>query len=145
MIKAGLPVFEARPDAVKVVAGPVLRRPSETAATAVPSGVVRMMPYVTLEKRPLTSEAVMSDRGLAEFAMDKFIGPVDGIDRGFLNVVTLRGLWSKIPVLNIVDFAGETNEERGLRLYRLNRQSDLLKERQDFEALSRSEAAVAPK
>jgi len=143
MIKAGLPVFETRPDAVRVVQTTVLSRPAEAAEPAPGAGVVRMMPYVAVEKRPLTAEAVMSDKGLARFAMDEYLGPVDGFDRGFLNVVTLRGLWSRIPVLNIVDFAGETNAERAMRHYRLRRQTDLLQEKKDFDDLSRLESSSA--
>ena len=145
MIKAGLPAFEVKPDAIAISATEPLRRLSDPAELAPSTGVVRMSPYVTLEKKVLTSEAVMSDKGLEFFAMDKFIGDIDGLDRGFLNVVTLRGLWSRIPVLNLVDFAGETNEERAMRLYRLNRKSEILKEKQDFDALSKSEAQANSK
>jgi len=140
MIRAGLPVFEAKADALQISGGAVAKHAATGADIQSPTGVVRMQAYVTREKKVLSDQAVLSDRGLEVFAMDNYIGAIDGLDRGVLNVVTLRGIWAKIPVLNIVDFAGETNEERALRLFRLDRRSEILKEQQDFDSLSRLES-----
>jgi len=145
MIRAGLPLFEAKADLLQVPVGAVGKNASTGADFQAPAGVVRMQAYVTREKRVLSDEAVLSDRGLEEFAMDNTLGPIDGLDRGILNVVTLRGLWAKIPVLNRGGFAGETNPERALRLYRIDRRSEILREKQDFDILSRFEHGPAGK
>ena len=148
LIKAGLPVFDAKPADLNVPDKAVSPTPVAQEAAASP-GVVRMDPYVMLDKRPLTEEAVMTDRSWAEFAMDKYLGGLDQFDRGFLNAYTLPELWAKIPVIGRLPFAGPagtlTNEERAMRLLRLDQKADILREQRDFEVLGRSETAGAPK
>jgi hypothetical protein len=140
-------VFGGKSADLKVPDGAVA--PAPAAAESAAQGVVRMDPYVMQEKRPLTDAAVMTDRSWAEFAMDRYLGGIDGFDRGLLNAYTLPELWAKIPVLGRLPFAGPagtlTNEERAMRLLRRDQKADLLKEQRDFEALGRSEAGAGPK
>ena len=154
-IKAGLPIFDAKPADLNVPdkavsPAPAVVSPAPAVSEAATSpGVVRMDPYVMLEKRPLTDEAVMTDKSWAEFAMDKYLGGLDQFDRGFLNAYTLPELWAKIPVIGRLPFAGPagtvTNEERAMRLLRLDQKADILREQKDFEVLGRSEASGASK
>ena len=147
LIKAGLPVFEARPGDLKVPDGAVAPRPAASADIPPPAGVVRMNPYVMIEKRPLTEEAVMTNRARADFAMDTYLGGIDEFDRGLLNAYTLPELWAKIPMLGMLPFAGPagtvTNQERAMRRYRLDQKAEILKEQQDFDALGKLEAKAA--
>jgi hypothetical protein len=148
LIKAGLPIFDAKPADLNVPDKAVSPAPATPEAATTP-GVVRMDPYVMLDKRPLTEDAVMTDRSWAEFAMDKYLGGLDQFDRGFLNAYTLPELWAKIPVIGRLPFSGPagtlTNEERAMRLLRLDQKADILKEQKDFEVLGRSESSGAPK
>lgn len=148
LIKAGLPVFGTKPADLAVSDKAVSPAPAVSEAAASP-GVVRMDPYVMLDKRPLTDEAVMTDKSWADFAMDKYLGGIDQFDRGLLNAYTLPELWAKIPIVGRLPFAGTpgtlTNEERAMRLLRLDQKADILKEQKDFEVLGRSEASVGPK
>ncbi len=142
MIRAGLPVFEPGPDAVKVGPGAVQERARVSPYAAPAPGVVRMSPYVTREKKALTDESVLSETGLSLEVMDRYLGSADSFDRGYLNVVTLPELWKKIPILgSITDFAGVTNEERAMRQYRVDRRADILREFADFVSLSSLEGA----
>jgi hypothetical protein len=83
--------------------------------------IVRLPSYIVRE-RPMKlpeREEVMSEPDLARIGMNRYIGLEDGFDRGFLNRFTIKSVWNKIPVLGKYPLLGfETNEERGLRLYR---------------------------
>ena len=144
LIKAGLPVFKANPADLSVPEGAVGPRPAASAEIPPPAGVVRMNPYVMLEQKPLTEESARSDIGIADYAMDTYIGGIDELDRGFLNAYTLPELWAKIPILGALPFAGApgtvTNQERAMRLYRLEQKAEILKEQQDFDAIGKLEA-----
>ncbi len=149
MIKAGLPVFESKPEDLKVDKSALAEKPKALAEFAPPSGVVRMSPYVMREKKPLTDDVILNSKGVTFEAMDKYLGSTDGWDRGFLNAYTLPELWSKVPLLGMIPFAGPpgtvTNEERALRLYRADRRAELLKEQADFVAFGKTEAVSAGK
>jgi len=79
--------------------------------------------FVVHASRLLTEDEVLTDKGMAELAMNRYLGPADGIDRGLLNVFTLPGLWKKIPVLGRIPcpLPGMTNETRAMRLYKQDR------------------------
>ena len=80
--------------------------------------IVRLPSYVVREPRLPARDEVMTRQESESYAMNRFIGPEDGFDRGFLNLFTFAGLWKKIPVLGRFSIAGsETNAERGMRLY----------------------------
>ena len=54
--------------------------------------------------------------------MEEFLGSENGFDRGFMNLFTVPQLWKKIPLLGKIPLAGfQTNEERGMALYRADR------------------------
>src|ERR1019366_8616759 len=65
MIKAGLPVFETKPGEMKAKTAAISDRPRSAADLAPAPEVVRMSPYVTREKKPLTDEIVLNEKGVA--------------------------------------------------------------------------------
>jgi hypothetical protein len=91
--------------------------------------IVRLPSYIVRE-RPMKlpeREEVMSEPDLARIGTNRYIGLEDGLDRGFLNRFTIKSVWNKIPVLGKYPLLGfETNEERGLRLYREAKQREEL-------------------
>jgi hypothetical protein len=149
MIKAGLPVFEARPGEMKIGTRAIPDKPRGAGDPAPPFEVVRMSPYVTREKKPLTDEIVLNEKGVAFEAMDRYLGGLDTLDRGFLNAYTLPELWSKIPILGALPFAGPngtvTNEERAMRLFRAEKRAEILKEFSDFVTLGKLEGTAGSK
>jgi hypothetical protein len=95
------------------------------------NGIVRLPRYVVRESALPTPLEVMTKRELEHYAMDRYLGPEDGFDRGFLNLFTIAGLWKKIPVLGQFPFVGsETNEDRALRLF------DIAERKRKMEELS---------
>jgi hypothetical protein len=113
-ITAGLPRFSPKEnggDAASATADPE-RKPagSQEGVTAMPAFTVR-------ESKIPTEERILSYKGSAKVAMDRYLGPADGFDRGVLNRFTLPQLWKKIPILGWLPFVGTpaemSNEERG--------------------------------
>lgn len=149
MIKAGLPVFEAKPGEMRVATMAIPDKLRGAADFAPPPEVVRMSPYVMREKKPLTDEFVLTQKGVSFEAMDKYLGGLDTLDRGFLNAYTLPQLWSKIPILGMLDFTGPngtvTNEERAMRLFRAEKRAEILKEFSDFVTLGKLEGTLGSK
>jgi hypothetical protein len=81
--------------------------------------IVRLPNYVVRERRLPKPIEAMSNAELARIGMEKYIGPENGLDRGFLNLFTVVGLWKKIPLLGRFPLLGfQTNEERGFALQR---------------------------
>jgi hypothetical protein len=95
--------------------------------------VVHMPTYlVSGSKLPMPMD-VLTQEGLESYAMDRYLGPSDGLDRGVLNAVTLAELWPKIPVVGAIPmapFGSTTNGERAVEQYeadkRLQEKADLL-------------------
>ena len=89
--------------------------------------IVRLPEYVIRERkpRPLPKlEEILGPRELEKLAMNEFLGPADGFDRGFLNLFTVADLWRRIPFLGRIPLAGfETNEQRAMRMYRADREA----------------------
>jgi len=101
-----------------------VREPTEPVAPADPEGekpsneIVRLPRYVVSGSKLPTSMQVLTKKGLEHYAMEHYLGPEDGLDRGFLNLFTIGALWKKIPVLGSFPFVtSETNEDRAMRLY----------------------------
>jgi hypothetical protein len=69
-------------------------------------GVTLMKAYVVRDVKIPTDEVIMTPKARAKVAMDKYLGPSDGLDRGLLNAVTLTQLWKKIPIIGGLDFVG---------------------------------------
>ena len=79
------------------------------------NGIVRLPDYLVREPKLPTPEEVRSRRELERYAMDKYLGPENGFDRGVLNLFTFPQLWRKIPLLGQIlpcPIPSVTNEER---------------------------------
>jgi rhomboid family GlyGly-CTERM serine protease len=108
--------------------------PPVAAASAAPDpNVLRMSAYLVREPKLPTPEEVLTQKGIASIAMDRYLGPADALDRGVLNHFTLVQLWQKIPVLGaipFVPFGSISNEARAMELYdqdrRLQEKADLM-------------------
>ena len=108
MLAAAMPKFDPPPPGSPALPAPL------------PPGdnVIQLPTFRVIDRRLPTSTEVMGQEELARYAMNKYLGPEDGLDRGALNLVTIRQFWDKIPVLGRFPFlSSETNEQRALRLY----------------------------
>jgi hypothetical protein len=107
-------------------------KPTEMASAArvrvedVPAnGIVRLPPYIVRDRRPPKPEEVMVPRDIEKLAMQRYLGEEDGIDRGVLNLFTVKSLWKKIPVLGRYPLEGfATNEERAMEIYRAEKKKE---------------------
>jgi hypothetical protein len=83
--------------------------------------IVRLPQMVVREPKLPNEAEVLTPKGLAEREMKHYFGPRDGFDRGVLNVVTVAGLWKKIPILGQLlgcPIPSMTNEDRAMMYYR---------------------------
>ena len=96
------------------------------------NGIVRLPDYIVREPKLPTAEQVMTHKAIAQLAMNKYLGPSDGFDRGFLNAFTIADLRKKMGVLGylLAFIPSMTNEERAMMYYyedeRLRKMNDLL-------------------
>ena len=94
------------------------------------NGILRLPDYIVREPKVPDEKQVLTEKGKDIAAMNTYLGPSDGFDRGFLNSFTLVGVWQKIPLLNrlpIVPFGSITNEERAREVYdRVERRKQIL-------------------
>lgn len=82
--------------------------------------IVRLPDYVVRDARPPDSYDLITRKGHAQIAMNRYLGPSNGFDRAFLNAVTLVDLWQSIPVLGkvpFVPFGSQSNADRALEIY----------------------------
>lgn len=87
--------------------------------------IVRLAPYIVREPKLPKPEEVMSPRALETLAMQRYLGNEDGLDRGVLNLFTVKSLWKKLPVLGRYPLLGfATNEERAIAIYRAEKQAE---------------------
>ena len=117
--------------------------------------IIRLPDYVVTERKPKPLpkyEEVISRRELEKLAMQEFLGPEDGFDRGFLNLFTVAGLWKKIPILGVIPLAGfVTNEDRAMAMYRADREAKAWAEAMSLltpaerAAISRPTGSAPPK
>ena len=131
MIAAGLPKYE--PGAAKAATDKPASPAGSTEPDAVASKatIVHLTSMIVRNQRLPTPSEVMTDKEKARRGMDTYIGPENGIDRGFLNLFTIASLWQRLPFFGRFNLDGfETNEQRGLRLYKA---AEL---RQQFEDLN---------
>lgn len=83
------------------------------------NGIVRLAPYIVRELPLPKREEVMTPSELEKMAMQRYLGDEDGLDRGVLNLFTVKSLWKKLPVLGRYPLVGfSTNEERAMAIYR---------------------------
>ena len=98
--------------------------PSRPAGDDIPTnGVIRLPNYIVREPKLPTANEV--DRGeLARRAMEQYLGPENGLDRGLLNLITSK----QIPILALI--GSTSNEARAMARYRederLRLKADLL-------------------
>jgi hypothetical protein len=127
MVAAGLPKFDPK-QASGSNSGQTEVLPSKALSDlAQPSGVIKLPTFVVRGSSLMTEDEVLTDKGMAELAMNRYLGPADGIDRGLLNAFTLPGLWKKIPVLGRIPcpLPGMTNETRAMWLYKQDMRSPM--------------------
>lgn len=103
-------------------AHPILDRAS-TSDEPAGNGIVRLPSFVVRESKP-PPFAEVEHREVARRAMEKYLGPEDGFDRGFLNLITAK----LFPLLAV--FGSVSNEARAMGRYRederLRLKADLL-------------------
>lgn len=129
VLRATLPSYD---DAVRQQTAPPKAPPNPIVALETDPGVASLPTYVVNEGRLPTAAQVMSRRAIEEVAMNRYLGPKDGLDRGLLNAVTLKQLWQKIPVLGKLPLPipNVSNEERAMQRYyddlRVEQKKDLM-------------------
>jgi hypothetical protein len=117
VLAAGLPKFEAAKPAEKKT-GTAQNPRSEDDKPA--NGIVRLPNYIVRESKLPTPLEVMTRKELENYAMNRYLGPADGFDRGFLNLFTIAQLWQKIPLIGrfvAAPFGSMTNEQRAMLMY----------------------------
>lgn len=110
---------------------------SEGAAKTPDVGIVHLPSYIVRDRKvPLADEV---DKGaVARRAMEHYLGPENGLDRGFLNLITAK----QVPVLAL--FSSIPNEERALALYRADERRRKQAELAEFASYLRKPAYYAP-
>jgi len=115
MIAAGLPKYDPSPTAIKTATPGTS---SEEKAIQATTGIMSLPAFVVRDAKVPNEDQIPTAQGRAKIAMDKYIGPSDGLDRGLLNRFTLKQLWMKIPILRAlpIEFVGTpvrmSNEDR---------------------------------
>lgn len=110
-ISSGLPKY--RPPQL---AAPQANAAIAAGAPAKPGADITSMPaFIVRDVKIPTDGKIMTYKARTKVAMDKYLGPSDGLDRGLLNAVTLTQLWKKVPILgSLIDFKTMSNEDRAL-------------------------------
>lgn len=97
------------------------------------NGIVRLPDYVVRDGKLPTPEEVRTRKETARIAMNRYLGPSDGFDRGFLNAFTIADLWRKIPLIGQIlpcPIPSISNEDRAMIMYeedeRLRKMKDLM-------------------
>jgi hypothetical protein len=113
-IAAGLPAYDPSRKAIdKASAG----TSPDGRANQATSGIALLPAYIVRDVKIPDQDQILTYKGKAKIAMNKYIGPYDGLDRGVLNRYTLQELWQKIPILGALPFVGTpahmSNEARG--------------------------------
>ena len=115
LLAASMPRYKPIPEKSEPVA------PANQESGRPPNETVRLPRFVVSEPKEAKLPApleILAKRELEHYAMDHYIGPEDGLDRGVLNLFTIAGVWKKIPVLGAFPFlTSETNQDRAMRLY----------------------------
>jgi len=113
-IAAGLPKFDPSRKRIDTASAGTK---SDGKANQATSGIALLPAYIVRDAKIPDQDQILTYKGKAKIAMDKYIGPYDGLDRGVLNRYTLQQLWQKIPVLGALPFVGTpahmSNEARG--------------------------------
>jgi len=116
-------------------AGGAARLPADAAHP----GVMRLPDYIVREPRLPDETEILTEHGRDLAAMNKYLGPSDGLDRGYLNAITLGDLWRKIPVLKMIPFipfGSVSQEARARALYDEAEMREKLDDLRDIESLA---------
>jgi hypothetical protein len=96
MIFAGLPKFDPSPTATDLA---VAGSKSDGKPLQSNPGVALLPAFIVRDTKVPNEGQILTSKAQANIAMDKYLGPSDGFDRGVLNRYTLKQLWQKIPIL----------------------------------------------
>jgi hypothetical protein len=78
--------------------------PAVTSSPELPANrIVRLPQYLVRAPRVPTADEVMTRSEREKFAMQRFLGDETSLDRS-LNMISIAGLWAKIPVLGKYPF-----------------------------------------
>jgi len=103
LIGAGLPRYNPSPKAIDMAAAGAK---SNGKANPTAPGIALLPAYIVRDAKIPDEEHILTYKGQAKIAMDKYLGPSDGLDRGLLNRYTLVQLWRKIPIIGGLPFVG---------------------------------------
>lgn len=127
LLQAALPKYEPAPVDPNVPAPPVILK--RAGIDEPESDIVRLPRYVVRDTK-IPPAARVDPGPYQRHLMEQYLGPENGLDRGFLNAVTIADVWYKIPVLRWFTFASSiSNADRAALLYaqdeRLQKKRDL--------------------
>ena len=112
-----------------------------TASAESSAGDVVQMPHFLVREAKIPSVAEVEPGTIARRAMDKYLGPEDGLDRGFLNLITSEQFWPLALVGSV------SNETRAMQRYREDQRIEFKRDLEDLARLSAlsGDAAAARK
>jgi hypothetical protein len=132
-----LPVYAPPPPRVPVPAStsPLLKTVAAP-GDAVDPNIVQLPRFIVRENQLPGAEEVLTDTGRAQLAMERYLGPENALDRGFLNRFTIGEYWKKIPLIGKVVKTPFwlTNEERALVYYKQDKE---VRKREEMRELGR--------
>ncbi len=142
MISAGLPKFDTAKTSDAATGESLMppKAPETSSAT-----IIRLPAMIVHDRRLPDKSELLTRQEMTRQGMDTYIGPENGIDRGFLNLFTVADLWHHLPILGRYKLEGfETNEERGLRLYKEAKLREEMEELSGLTSLGRKADGPAP-
>jgi hypothetical protein len=97
--------------------------------------IVQLPKMIINDEKIIPTEAVLTEAAREQLAMDRYLGGVDGLDRGFLNRFQIRQLWDKIPLLRRIQTPFFlTNGQRAMIKYR---EDKAVRQREEMRDLTR--------
>jgi hypothetical protein len=142
MITAGLPKYDATQSSTASVPAAVNEARSAQPSSAT---IVRLPAMIVRDRKLPDKSEILTKQEMTKQRMDTYIGPENGLDRGFLNLFTVADLWHHLPILGHYELAGfETNEERGLRLYKEAKRREEIDELNGLSSLGQKAHNPAP-
>jgi hypothetical protein len=117
VIAAGLPKYDPLPKTIDLATAGTNFDGSANHTTP---GITLLPAFIVRDTKIPNEDQILTSKAKAKIAMDKYLGPSDGLDRGLLNRYTLKQLWMKIPMLRAfpIEFVGTpvrmSNEDRAL-------------------------------
>ena len=135
-ITDGLPKFDPAPKLADVSLTAVPTPQTESSSL----DAVWMPKYVVRESKALNQDQLLIITGKTNFAMNRYLGDTNSLDRGILNHFTFPELWSEIPVLKFLPcpLPGLTNRQRAMARYREDERLSLKDDLVSLESLGSS-------